>query len=154
MSTLKLYHTHTLGNIPMGYQVQETTQASLLNSIVDLIAQPFTSPPPQRVPQNSQSSYYQTTSFTQRPQTFYFTQTASTRKTIKPNSYTRPPYVTQPPPKPSTTSQLPPIVNNITSTSDRLSDFESQCGIPSPWKQEAVSLVVSGKAAHKGQVKN
>lgn len=143
----------------MGYQVQDTTRASLLNSIVDLITQPFTSPtPPQRIPENTQPGYYpepmyeyQTTPITQRPQTIYYTQ--KPQKTVKPNYYSRPTYATQPTvSQPPTSSQLPPIVNNIASISDRLNDLDSQCGIPRPWTQNAVSLVVNGNAARKGQV--
>lgn len=150
-STLKLYHTHTLGGVPNNvYQVEDTTRGSLLNSFVDLIASPFTSPE-----ENTQAPYYPqpiyvypTTSILNTPQPAYYTQTFIKRTK-------NPIYKTQPKTSPTTSS--PEITSSISTSrgglSDRLNDFNSQCGMPRRKVQEAVSLVVNGMAAAKGQVK-
>jgi hypothetical protein len=145
-----------LGSAPSGYQVQVTTQASILGQIVDLFAQPFTSPT--SAPQQNyypQPMYeYQTQAATQKPQPIYTQayQQPTPQKTIRPTYYTHPTY--QPTRQPSrTTSNLPAIDSHIASQSERLSELEYQCGMPISRQQNAVSLVVNGNAAYKGQVR-
>lgn len=77
-------------------------------------------------------------------------------------AYTQPPvyepqptYTQQPVYKPQPTSrpQLPSSFENLGSSSERLNEFSSQCGVPKLRPQTSTGLVVNGKAAVKGQVR-
>jgi hypothetical protein len=59
------------------------------------------------------------------------------------------------PPAPLHTSrpQLPSSFESIESSSERLNEFSTQCGIPKLRPQSSTGLVVNGKAAMKGQVR-
>lgn len=57
------------------------------------------------------------------------------------------------PPAPPPTSRPQTNFENIGSSSERLNEFSSQCGVPKLRPQSSTGLVVNGKAAMKGQVR-
>lgn len=152
MSTIILYHTHTLNAAsPPNYaypsvnRIEETTRASILNSLVDLIAQPFTTPKLVERP-----PYYPPPTYVQTPATNYV-ETAPTLPptTARPVYYTQRTYKPTPQPtqpRPTTTLPLLPTI------SEQLEELEAQCGIPMRQITESSGLIVNGNTARRGEV--
>lgn len=68
-------------------------------------------------------------------------------------AYNPQPATRPPAPPPTSRPQLPSSFESIGSSSERLNEFSSQCGIPKLRPQSSTGLVVNGKAAMKGQVR-
>lgn len=135
MSTIRVQHTHTLSNVPLnvGSRIEAPTrQPSIINGLVDLFVQPFTTEPYNRIEQtyypqptyshypqtspsyNTQPSYYPETSSDDPPPSYYPPTTRFPPRTY--NYYSR----TAPTPRTTFTPRTTPTTQPTTPTTQAI----------------------------------